>query len=239
MWPSFNTLLTTKQKPIKIHRLKLYTREWNSLGYNSSDRDDRDSRYIIPQMEMLFQDFSHLQFKTSLNFQAKIILDKCVPRSSDAKLSFILRSEADLPFSLSFIYGGVGEKGWKREDEQMEQSHHITSHDAQNNTLHMGVPKTHIHQSILEATAEACNKIFVLMLGTGVHYWDTEFKLENTTSNPGVLAQLIMQYCLIPHIHFSFSEALQTHDYFTVYSNISTSKALPSHPSYCSYPFLN
>lgn len=122
MWPSFNTLLTTKQKPIKIHRLKLYTREWNSLGYNSSDRN---SRNIIPQMEMLFQAFSHLRFKTSLNFQAKIILDKYVPRSSDAKLSFILRSEADLPFSLSFIYGGVGERGWKREDERMERSHHV------------------------------------------------------------------------------------------------------------------
>ncbi|KAK4817647.1 LOW QUALITY PROTEIN: hypothetical protein QYF61_023237 [Mycteria americana] len=45
--------------------------------------------------------------------QAKIILDKCVPMSSDTKLSFTLRSEADLPFSLSFIYGGVGEKGGK------------------------------------------------------------------------------------------------------------------------------
>lgn len=45
-----------------------------------------------------------------------------------------------------------------------------TSHDARNNTLHMGVPNTHIHQSIFEATAEACNKIFVPMLGTGVHY---------------------------------------------------------------------
>lgn len=89
---------------------------------------------------MLFQDFSDLWFKPSPNFQAKIILDKCVPRSSDAKLSFIFRSEADLPFSLSFMYGGVGERRWEREDERTEQSHHVTSRDDWSNTLHMEFP---------------------------------------------------------------------------------------------------
>lgn len=77
------------------------------------------------------------------------------------------------------------------------------------------------------------------MLGTDVHYWDTEFKLENTTPNTLVLDQLIRQHCLIPHVYFSFSEALWTRDEFTGYSNISMSKALPSHPLYCSYLFIN
>jgi len=63
-----------------------------------------------------------------------------VPRSSDTKLSLTLRSEADLPFSLLFIYGGLGKRGWKREDERTEQSHHVTSHNDWNNTLHTELP---------------------------------------------------------------------------------------------------